>query len=293
MRQQTAVDGFRLTYDRTGPGPGAPAVILLHGWPGDRTDYRIVAPLVSAAADVVVPDLRGFGESDKHEADPAEQYNAIAQARSIVGLIGELELPRPVIAGYDIGSRIAQAIARERPDLVRALVIAPPLPGIGARILGPQPQREFWYQWFHRLDLCTELIDGKPNAVRAYLQHFWSHWSGPDYQLTSDDLDHLVSMYGAPGAFAASIAWYRAGAGSVATSLAEQVPEPDQRMPVPTTVLWPSHDPLFPREWSDRIDEFFAAAQLTLVDGAGHFTPLECPDKFAAAVTAAASTVPS
>src|SRR5271163_1456395 len=99
MRQQTAVDGFRLTYDRSGPGPGAPAVILLHGWPGDRTDYRIVAPLVSAGADVVVPDLRGFGESDKHEADPAEQYNAIAQARSIVGLIGELELPRPVIAG--------------------------------------------------------------------------------------------------------------------------------------------------------------------------------------------------
>src|SRR5580658_4275289 len=141
MRQETAVDGFRLAYDRTGPGHGAPAVLLLHGWPGDRTDYRQVAPLVSAAADVVVPDLRGFGESDKHAADPAEQYNAAAQARSIVGLIGELGLGRPVIAGYDIGSRIAQAVARQRPDLVRALVIAPPLPGIGDRILGPQPQR--------------------------------------------------------------------------------------------------------------------------------------------------------
>ena len=46
-------------------------MLLLHGWPGDRTDYREVAPLVSAAADVIVPDLRGFGESDKHEADPA------------------------------------------------------------------------------------------------------------------------------------------------------------------------------------------------------------------------------
>ena len=62
-------------------------MILLHGWPGDRTDYRDVAPLVSAAADVIVPDLRGFGESDKHEADPAEQYNAAAQARSVLGLI--------------------------------------------------------------------------------------------------------------------------------------------------------------------------------------------------------------
>jgi pimeloyl-ACP methyl ester carboxylesterase len=57
-------------------------------------------------------------------------------------------------------------------------------------------------------------------------------------------------------------------------------------------VLWPSHDPLFPREWSDRINEFFANAGLTLLDGVGHFTPLECADKFAAAVTAATSAIP-
>ena len=101
-----------------------------------------------------------------------------------------------------------------------------------------------------------------------------------------------VSAYGPPGAFAASIAWYQAGAGSVATSLAEQVPAPADRIAVPTTVLWPEHDPLFPREWSDRIGEFFADARLTWLDGAGHFSPLEAPDTFAAAVAAAAGTGP-
>jgi pimeloyl-ACP methyl ester carboxylesterase len=287
MRQETAVDGFRLAYDRTGQGP---AVLLLHGWPGDRTDYRLVAPLVSAEADVVVPDLRGFGESDKHQADPAGQYNAVAQARSLIGLIGELGLRQPVIAGYDIGSRIAQAIARDRPELVSALVIAPPLPGIGERILGAQAQREFWYQSFHRLELCTELIDGKPDAIRAYLRHFWSHWSGPGYELAGDHLEHLVSAYRAPGAFAASIAWYRGGAGSVAAALNELVPR--HRIAAPTTVLWPSHDPLFPREWSDRIGEFFAAARLSPLDGAGHFTPLERPEDFAAAVLSALTAGP-
>ena len=289
MRQETAIDGFRLAYDRTGPGHGAPAVLLLHGWPGDRTDYRQVAPLVSAwGADVVVPDLRGFGESDKHQADPAAQYNAVAQARSVIGLMEELSLHRPVIAGYDIGSRIAQAIARDRPDLVRALVIAPPLPGIGDRILQPQAQREFWYQAFHQLELCPQLIDGRPEAVRAYLRHFWSHWSGPGYQVTEDHLDHLVSCYAPPGAFTASIAWYRAGAGSVAASLAEQVPAREARIAAATTVLWPEHDPLFPRDWSDRLTDFFAAATLDHLDGAGHFSPLEAPDSFAAAVIAAA-----
>jgi pimeloyl-ACP methyl ester carboxylesterase len=293
VRQEREVDGFRLAYDRAGQGQGAPSALLLHGWPGDRTDYREVVPLLSAVADVVVPDLRGFGESDKHAAGAGVpdgqygQYSAVAQARGIAGLIAELGLRRPVLAGYDIGSRTAQAIARDRPDLVSALVLSPPLPGIGARILGPDAQREFWYQPFHRLEVCTELIDGRPDAVRAYLRHFWSHWSGPAYALAESDLDHLVSAYGEPGAFAASIAWYRAGAGSVAVSVAEQPPSPADRIAVPTTVLWPDHDPLFPLEWSDRLGDFFAAATLTPLPGAGHFTPLERPQEFAAAVRAA------
>jgi len=289
MRSEAAIDEFRLAYERTGSGP---AVLLLHGWPGDRTDYRAVVPLVSRSADVIVPDLRGFGESDKHPAEPARQYNAAAQARSIAGLIGELGLGQVVLAGYDIGSRIAQAVARDRPDLIRALVIAPPLPGIGDRILSPQAQREFWYQAFHNLGLSAELIDGRPDAVRAYLRHFWSHWSGPAYEPDDEHLDHLVSVYGPPGAFTASIAWYRAGAGSVAASLAEKAPAPGDRVMVPTTVLWPEYDPLFPREWSDRIGEFFADARLTWLDGAGHFSPLEAPGEFAAAVVAAAGTGP-
>ena len=276
MRSEAAIDEFRLAYDRTGSGP---AVLLLHGWPGDRTDYRAVVPLVARSADVIVPDLRGFGESDKHPVEPARQYNAAAQARSITGLIGELGLGQVVLGGYDIGSRIAQAVARDRPDLVRALVIAPPLPGIGDRILAPQAQREFWYQAFHNLGLSAELIDGRPDAVRAYLRHFWSHWSGPAYEPDGEHLDHLVSVYGPPGAFTASIAWYRAGAGSVAASLAEKAPAPGNRITVPTTVLWPEHDPLFPREWSDRIGDFFADARLTWLDGAGHFSPLEAPGR--------------
>jgi pimeloyl-ACP methyl ester carboxylesterase len=270
------VDGFRLVYDRGGEGP---AVVLLHGWPGDRTDYRLLAPkLVAAGYEVVVPDLRGFGESDKHVADPAAQYDVAAQGRSVLGLIEELGLDRPVLSGYDIGSRIVQGIARTRPEVVRALVIAPPLPGIGRRIFGQQAQVEFWYQAFHRLPVSEELIDGKPEAVRAYLRHFWTHWSGPGFE---PELDHLVEVYSAPGAFTASINWYRAGAGSVATSAAENAPAPGERIGVPTAVLWPEHDPLFPRDWSDRLDEFFSDVRLRFVDGVGHYAPLEYPEVLA------------
>jgi pimeloyl-ACP methyl ester carboxylesterase len=281
MPRSAAVDGFRLAYDRAGSGP---AVVLLHGWPGDRTDFRRVVPLLTPAAQVVVPDLRGFGESDKHDLPPADAYSAAAQARSVAGLIGELGLDRPVLAGYDIGSRIAQTIAREFPERTGAIVVAPPLPGAGNRVFTAEAQREFWYQAFHQLDLAAQLVDGRPEAVRAYLRHFWSHWSGPAFTPAEADLDHLAGRYGPAGAFTASLGWYRAGAGTVATSAREQAPAPGNRITTPATVLWPQYDPLFPRAWSDRLAEFFTSADLRLIDGAGHFLPLEAAETFASAI---------
>ena len=281
MPTSAPVDGFRLAYERAGTGP---PVVLLHGWPGDHTDYDDLVPLLAGAAELVVPDLRGFGRSDKHAQPPGEAYSAAAQARSVLGLIGELGLERPVIAGYDIGSRIAQAIARSAPVAVRALVVSPPLPGPGDRVLSADAQREFWYQAFHQLPLVEEVLDGDAAAVRAYLTHFWRHWSGPEFELSQARLDHLVEVYGATGAMAASVGWYRAGSGTVASALSEVAPDADERIHTPTTVLWQDHDPLFPRSWSDRLDRFFSHIELRPLDGVGHFTPLEAPDAFAAAI---------
>ncbi|GIJ43631.1 hydrolase [Virgisporangium aliadipatigenens] len=287
MYRTAAVDGFRLAYERTGTGP---PVVLLHGWPSDRTEYRDVVPLLSTA-DVIVPDLRGFGASDKHPADPTLHYSADAQARSVIALIEELGPNRPVLGGHDIGSRIAQSVALHRPDLLRALVLTPPLPGIGERILGPTAQQEFWYLPFHQLPVAGELIDGRPDAVRLYLRHFWTHWAGPGFALPDDHLEHLVSVYAEPGAFTASIGWYRAGVGGLGRVAAEREPRPAQRIAVPTTVLWPEHDPLFPPAWSDRLDRFFTDVRIQHVD-CGHFLPLERPHDFAAAVIAAAGNLP-
>ena len=117
MPRSSAVDGFSLAYDRTGEGP---PVVLLHGWPGGRTDYREVVPLLADVADLVVPDLRGFGESDTHLVPPDEGYTAAAQARSVTGLLDELGLGPVVLAGYEIGSRIAQTVASRSPSSSRA-----------------------------------------------------------------------------------------------------------------------------------------------------------------------------
>jgi pimeloyl-ACP methyl ester carboxylesterase len=283
--RSSPVDGFSLAYDRT--GEGGPPVVLLHGWPGGRTDYRLIEPLLSDVADVVVPDLRGFGESEKHPVPPEEGYSADAQARSVTGLLDELRLGPVVLAGYDIGSRIAQTIARQAPDRVRALVVTPPVPGAGQRLLAPDVVPEFWYQTFHRLELPELLLDGDREAVRTYLRHFWTHWSGPSYSPADADLDRLADAYARPGAFTASIGWYRVGPGILVRGLAEQAPPPAERLPVATHVLWPAHDPLFPPAWADRLGEFFADVTVTPLAESGHFVPLEAPEAFASAIRAA------
>lgn len=276
------VDGFRTAYDdHAGPGP---VVVLLHGWPGDRQDFRDVVPLLAGSCRVVVPDLRGFGATERPDGAGPDAYAAAAQARSVAALVEELGAGPVVVGGYDVGSRAAQELARARPDLVRALVVSPPVPGAGARVLSADAHREFWYQHLHRLPLVEDLLDGDPAAVRGYLAHTWSHWSGPGFTPDPAELDRLAASYGRPGAFVASVNWYRAGAGTVARSLAEQAPDPADRLALPTTVLWPEHDPLFPREWSDRLGEFFADAELRPLDGVGHFTPLEAAPAFAAAL---------
>jgi len=91
-------------------------------------------------------------------------------------------------------------------------------------------------------------------------------------------------VYGPPGAVTASVGWYRAGSGLVATSLAERAPAAADRIAVPTTVLWPEHDPLFPFEWSDRLSSFFRALETEFLTAVGHFTPVEAPEAFATSI---------
>ena len=259
-------------------------MILLHGWPGDRRDYDALVRLLVNEADVIVPDLRGFGESDKYQADAEEIYSGRGQANGVIALLEELAIKGAVIGGYDVGSFVAQTVARIRPDLVRALVVSPPLPGAGKRVLELKEAKEFWYATLHQLTLAEELVDGKAEAVRAYLRRFWEHWSGPTYVVDESRLDHLAEMYSKPGAFTASMMWYRASGNPVMAYAQEEPPERSNRLATPTTILWQEHDVIFPIRWSDRLHEFFIDykfERLSAPRAKSSFTISTCPRRHA------------
>ncbi|WP_068182658.1 alpha/beta hydrolase [Mycobacterium sp. UM_CSW] len=275
MPYSTEHDGFKLYYERCGQGV---PIVLIHGNPGDHTEYSRVVPQLKARADITVIDLRGYGKSDKHLEDPTA-YALNRQVGSVIALLEELGISNAVLGGYDIGSFTAQTIAATRPDLVRSLVIAPPTMGVGRRILEEDAVNAFVHAIFYKSELVEEIIDGKPDAVRAALKENLVNWSAPGSTVVDDLLDHLTANHSAPGAFLAGVLWFRNAEGNPITYYAnETTPAREDRFSTPVTILWPDQDPLFPQTWSDTLDDFYADFTLEFLDNCGHFSPLESPD---------------
>jgi pimeloyl-ACP methyl ester carboxylesterase len=258
-------------------GRGDP-VVLLHGWPGYWIDYRRVLPLAAGLGQVIAPDFLGFGASDPPDGDPARVADEEALARDVLELIDSLRLSTVVLVGHDIGSAIAPTIARLAPDRVRGLVLLNPThPYIGDKRQTPQAQRESWYQHFHLLPLAEQLLDGDPSLLRVYLTHFYDHWAGL-VKIRPDDLDAIVATYARPGAFAASIAWYRSRARSRSSTV---TPSP---LPLPTIALWGDRDPMRPLTHRSGFERAFPHSVSRILPGVGHFVPAEAPEAVVAAI---------
>ena len=237
-------------------------------------------------ADVLVPDLRGFGQSSKPLND-IEAYSRFGQARAVAALMDELSLAEAVLVGYDIGGYTVQTLVAQRPDLARALVIAPPLPGAGRRILAGDALAEYWHASLYQTRIVEDVLDGNREAIRALLAANVARWQGPGSDADTFLVEHLTETLSEPGAFTASVAWFRNLDGNpVHSYAAERPPPPEQRITVPTTILWPTDDPLFPFAWSDNLDDYFTDYELIELPGSGHFAPLEAPDAFATHILA-------
>ncbi|CAE6739015.1 Epoxide hydrolase A [Paraburkholderia domus] len=148
------VNGIRMHYIDEGKGP---LVILLHGFPYLWYMWRrqIIA-LATAGFRVVVPDQRGFGQSDR--PDSIEAYDMSQSVGDMVGLTAALGETSAVIVGHDLGAWVAQAAAMLRPDLFRGLAMfntpVPPRgkvkPTVGLREMAKD--RVYHHLYFQQID---------------------------------------------------------------------------------------------------------------------------------------------
>ena len=150
--RRIAAGALDVAYVETGPARGPP-VLLLHGWPYDIHSFAEAAPMLAAAGyRVIVPYLRGYG--DTRFRDPASPRNGqpAALAADAIALLDALGISGAIIAGFDWGARTANVIAALRPERCRAMVsVSGYLIGGQAANETPLPPRAelaWWYQYY-------------------------------------------------------------------------------------------------------------------------------------------------
>ncbi|MGO8919580.1 MAG: alpha/beta fold hydrolase [Stellaceae bacterium] len=269
-------NGIRLHYVRE--GHGAP-LLLLHGWPEFGYVWRKCIPALARDFDVIAPDLRGFGDSDKPSPGPSADAGAEVHAADIAALIDGLGLAPVGIVSHDVGAYVAQSLARLHPERLSGLFFFNcPYPGIGGRWAAPDHLIEIWYQSFHQQSWAAELVGSSRAACRTYFRHFLSHWAH-DPHAFDEDLEAWVDNFMKPGNLQGGFNWYISAHQARLAVMRGEVPRP-LRAPIalPTRVLWGESDPILRSAWADRIGEFFSNATVTTVPEVGHFVHYEKPD---------------
>ena len=182
-------------------------MLLLHGWPQTWHAWRRVAASL-ADHTVVLPDLRGFGNSAK----PAAGYDAATMAADIHGLLAVLRLRDVTVVGHDWGAVFAYVLAATYPADVAALgIVEMLLPGIGMleEAMQPRPDGNFlWHMGFQSVPDIPELL--LRGNERPYLRWFFEHHAYDPSAISPADIDEYVGAIEQVGALRASLAVYRA-----------------------------------------------------------------------------------
>ncbi len=127
---QAMIDAGEVRLSVHRAGQGAP-LILLHGFPQNHRCWQKVAPTLAEHFHVIVPDLRGYGDSDAPPDDAGHRaYSKRRMAEDITGLMAALGIERAHLLGHDRGARVAYRMALDHPERVARLGIIEILPTV-------------------------------------------------------------------------------------------------------------------------------------------------------------------
>ncbi len=278
-----AANGIRLHYARMTGGPVP--LLLLHGWPEFWLTWeKVMKPLAAEGFDVIVPDLRGFGDSEKPDPGPSDRAGAEVHAADMLALLDALGLARAGVASHDVGAFAAQVMARKAPERLAGLFFFNcPYPGIGPRWAEAGHLKEIWYQSFHQMKFAAALVGSSRDACRIYFRHFLTHWAGGNPHAFDDVLEDFVDNFMKPGNLQGGFNWYISQNAARLAVIRGEAPKPPA-ITVPACVRWGDRDPLFPLRWTDRLGEYFADLDFQPFPGVGHFPHREDPPRAAAEI---------
>ena len=284
VEQASVADGLELAFVRRGEG-GYP-LLLVHGWPETkRIWWRNIEPLAEAGFEVIVPDLRGFGDSG---LAPDGFYDPASQASDLHALVRDvLGHERCVAAGGDLGGVAIQDLGLrfegfvERQCLFNTVV--PLLPDDYERAgLPPRIPREtrmaadyFLRQGREADELAAEL--DTPERRRRYIAQFYGprFWAAPG-GFDPRAIDFMTEPFADGAKLRASFGVYETAMG---TRPAVAPPRLMEKNPITTLVLYGPEDHVIPNDFPERCEVAFAdIVGPFVVPRAGHFLQWERAD---------------
>ena len=153
-------------------GGEGPPVLLLHGYPQTRAMWHTVAPRLAERYRVVVPDLRGYGDSAKPPSGPDHAgYSKRAMAADQIAVMTALGAERFAVLGHDRGARVGHRLALDHRDRVERLAVLDIVPTLTVFSQLSQGVATSYYHWFFLIQdepLPERLIGNDPG--------FYLHW---------------------------------------------------------------------------------------------------------------------
>jgi pimeloyl-ACP methyl ester carboxylesterase len=288
MRQERLLLSTGITMNVALAGADdAPPVILLHGFPESHRTWRALAPLISDKLRLVMPDQRGFGDSDRPQE--VEAYATDELIADIFALADALGIDRFALVGHDWGGAVAWAAAIQGNERVERLAI----------VNSPHPLI------FQKSLIEDEAQREASQYIRAFRDpHFEKFVEGIGYEAFFDksfakhvDLDSIppeerktyIAQWSRPGALSAMLNWYRASRmvvpqPGITVDVPDLVLRAFPKIKIPVRVIWGLEDKALLRVQLEGIGEVAEDVEVFPLKGVGHFAPWQAPERVAEAL---------
>jgi pimeloyl-ACP methyl ester carboxylesterase len=243
--RSVTVAGLRVHYDVLGPASGPP-VILVHGLGGRAEEWLDLAHyLVKAGYRVYLPDLPGYGRSQK---PTSFSYSVPDEAAIVVGFLDAVDLKQVDLGGISMGGWIVQLIASEHPERVRRLML------FDSAGIHEQPS------WDTRL--FTPSTPAEVSQLNALL---YPH-PFPVPGFVARDIVRLTDQNG----------WVIRRA--VASMLAGRDVSDDllPQLKMPVLIVWGAEDRIMPLHQGEKMHSLVPQSQLEIFPDCGHLSPMQC-----------------
>lgn len=252
-------DGSQIAFTlHCAPRAGAPRLALIHSLGLDRSVWDGVVQALKDDAELLTYDCRGHGRSGRR----ATTFTAELFARDLAELLDHLDWPDAAVAGCSMGGCVAMAFAGLFQPRVTGLALIDT-----TAWYGPQASE----QWRARA------AEARAKGLNALVDFQLARWFGDAYRR-----DHPAVAARTAEVFVAND--FDCYAASCALLGAADLRPYLQRVRVPASIIVGEDDRATPPEMARALHEAIPQSTLTVLPGARHLSPLECPDRVSAAL---------